>query len=94
MTTYHFKGKKIAENMQKADFSIIDFENGKFTVKGNRAAAVAAFQQIRRMPPNECGNFYGREKAGAAACRELIKNGVPGYVVERKTSCKMIISDL
>lgn len=82
MIVYKFKGQNVADHMYNSGFSITDFENGIFTVKGNQAAVIAAFRQIHRMPPNECGNFYGREKAGEAACRELIANGVPGYVVE------------
>ena len=47
---------------------------GRYYVSGNRAATKKAFAEINRRPPNEYGNFHGREKAGFAACEQLIKN--------------------
>lgn len=53
-------------------FVITEFDNGEFFVHGNRKAVVAEFKKINRMSPNRYGNFYGREKAGYKACREII----------------------
>lgn len=53
-------------------FAIEELSNGTFIVRGNIKAAEIEFRKINRRPPNEYGNFYGREKAGFAACRELI----------------------
>lgn len=54
---------------------------GNFYIKGNRAAARLAFSEIGRQPPNEYGNFYKREKAGASACIELlITHGLIEYI--------------
>ena len=81
MKTYKFIGEKIAENVKKADFTIQEI-NGSYTVSGNMEAAKKVFRSIHRMPPNEYGNFFGRENAGFSACKELIKNGVAGYKIE------------
>lgn len=53
-------------------FQIEELDN-KFYVHGNMKEATKAFKSINRRPPNKYGNFYGREKAGFEACRELIK---------------------
>lgn len=55
-------------------------ENGipeSATVHGCKAAAAYDFKRIHRRPPNDYGNFYGREKAGLAACLELTANLTP-----------------
>lgn len=59
----------------------IDYINGKYSVWGNREVANRAFRSIHRQPPNEYGNFYGREKAGALACRELIAKYAKDVIV-------------
>lgn len=64
-TTYVF------ENQFGTKFFIDDIK-GHFSVSGNRAFAKDEFKQIHRQPPDEYGTFYGRDKAGQAACRELI----------------------
>lgn len=51
----------------------IEEMNGNYYVLGNIKEATKAFKSINRRPPNKYGNFYGREKAGFEACRELIK---------------------
>lgn len=55
-------------------FTIYEFDNGRFSVSGNINAAKKEFKKIHRMPPNEYGNFAGREQAGFTACRELINS--------------------
>lgn len=45
---------------------------GKYYCHGNRNLGYRIFKEINRKAPNAYGNFYGREKAGAAACEELI----------------------
>lgn len=47
--------------------------DGEFRVFGSIKAARAAFRAIHRVPPDKFGLFWGREKAAAAACRELIE---------------------
>lgn len=47
--------------------------NGNYSVYGNGKAIDKAFKEIGRRPPNEYGNFFGRKKAGFAACRELVE---------------------
>ena len=56
-------------------FTIMEL-NGSFYVYGNIKAAEHEFKKINRRPPNKYGNFSGREKAGAAACKEIIKNNL------------------
>lgn len=55
-------------------FTIYEYDDGTFSVSGNINAAKKEFKKIHRMPPNEYRNFFGREKSGFAACRELINN--------------------
>lgn len=50
------------------------YEDGSFSVYGNVKACEFEFKKINRRPPNEYGNFYGRKKAGIAACKEILKN--------------------
>lgn len=51
------------------------FEHGrKYSVSGSIKAAASEFKKIGKRPPNEYGNFYGREKAGYEACKILIEN--------------------
>ena len=50
--------------------------NGDYSVSGSIKAASAEFKKIGKMPPNKYGNFYGREKAGFAACKHLIENRI------------------
>lgn len=64
--------KRYEFTTERGRFAINEFSNGTFTVTGNIKAAVAEFKRINRKPPNIYGGFYGREKAGFAACRELI----------------------
>lgn len=65
---------------KSGDFYIAEF-GGSFYVRGNINAARLAFSEIGRKPPNAYGNFYKREKAGAAACIELlIKHGKVDYI--------------
>lgn len=58
---------------QHGSFTIDEFSDGSFSVWGDVSAAKYEFKKIGRKPPNKYGNFYGREKAGFAACAELIK---------------------
>lgn len=53
-------------------FIIERYGEGKYHVGGNRRAAQHAFKMIGRKAPNDQGYFFGREKAGYAACEELI----------------------
>lgn len=56
------------------EYGVFTIQNidGNYSVFGNRGAAKHEFKKIHRMPPNEYGNFYGREKAGFEACKEII----------------------
>lgn len=64
MKSYTFKN-------EFGQFMIADLGN-RFIVSGDIRAAQHEFKKIHRQPPNKYGNFPGREKAGFAACRELI----------------------
>ena len=64
--TYEFKN-----NFGK--FLIFE-HSGKYSVSGSIKAAADEFKKIGKRPPNEYGNFYGREKAGYEACKILIEN--------------------
>lgn len=76
--------KKITN--KNGSFYISEF-GGRFFVHGKIKAARLAFSEIGRKPPNEYGNFYKREKAGAAACIELlIKHGKADYINGIKAS--------
>lgn len=56
-------------------FTIMEL-NGRFFVYGNVKAAEREFKRINRRQPNKYGNFFGREKAGTIACKEIIANKV------------------
>lgn len=53
------------------EFCIVEC-GGQYLVSGSIKAASAAFKNIGKRPPNKYGTFYGREKAGAEACKMLI----------------------
>lgn len=53
-------------------FTIQEFDNGTYSIYGNIKATRFEFKKIGKMPPNEYGNFYGREKAGFGACKTII----------------------
>lgn len=84
MKKYYFKGQEFNKNVSYGDFYIIEYDDGSFYVYGNVAAVKSVFRKIHRMPPNKYGNFFGREKAGHEACRELINNGVEYFDLIKK----------
>lgn len=54
-------------------FTITHRVHEGYSVAGDISLCNRAFRSIHRQPPNKHGNFYGRIKAGYAACRELIE---------------------
>ena len=54
-------------------FTIEEYD-GRYSAYGSIKASAHAFKEIGRRPPDKYGNFYGREKAGFAACKQLIEN--------------------
>lgn len=68
MTTYNIKDRQ-----GRIVWGIDSFADGTYRVFGNKHFARQRFKKIGRKPPNEYGGFYGREKAGAAACQKLIE---------------------
>lgn len=50
--------------------------DGRYSISGNIKAAASEFNRIGKKPPNKYGSFYGREKAGFAACKQLIENKI------------------
>lgn len=53
-------------------FTITHRVHEGYFVTGDISLCNRAFRSIHRQPPNKHGNFYGRIKAGYAACSELI----------------------
>lgn len=68
MKTYSIK-----DGWGRIVWGIDSFADGTYRVFGNKHFAQQRFKKIGRKPPNEYGNFYGREKAGAVACQSLIE---------------------
>lgn len=54
-------------------FMFEELPNGGFRVFGSIPSCNRIFRKIHRKPPNQYGNFYGHEKAGYAACQEIIE---------------------